>query len=190
MLSFAGGALGLGLGTAGVRALLALYPRTPLGQSPVNPINIPRIGEAGAAVALDWRVLVFTVLVTVLTGALFGVLPALRVSRADLNAPLKEGGGRSGSGFAQTKTLSLFVICEITLAVILLIGAGLLIRTSIALRAVDPGFDSHNVLTMQMSLADARFRQGSGVAKLSRRHPANRCFAWSRERGVFVLPAA
>jgi predicted permease len=167
-LSLVGGALGLALGTAGIRAFLTLYPRTPLGPSPVNPINIPRIGETGAAVTLDWRVLVFTVLVTVLTGVLFGVLPALQVSRADLNAPLKESGGRSGAGFGQTKTLSLLVICEITLAVILLIGGGLLIRTSIALRAVDPGFDSHSVLTMQMSLAGARFAQASGVDQLIR----------------------
>jgi putative ABC transport system permease protein len=167
-LSLVGGALGLALGTAGIRAFLTLYPRTPLGPSPVNPINIPRIGEAGAAVTLDWRVLVFTVLVTVLTGVLFGVLPALQVSRADLNAPLKESGGRSGAGFGQTKTLSLLVISEITLAVILLIGGGLLIRTSIALRAVNPGFDSHSVLTMQMSLAGARFGQGSGADQLVR----------------------
>ena len=167
-LSFVGGVLGLVLGAAGIRGFLTLYPRTPLGPSPVNPINIPRIGEAGTAVALDWRVLVFTVVITLLTGVLFGVLPALRVSRADLNAPLKESGGRSGPGFGQTKILSLLVICEITLAVILLIGGGLLIRTSIALRSVDPGFDSHNVLTMQMSLADARFGQGSGVDQLVR----------------------
>ena len=98
----------------------------------------------------------------------FGILPALQASRSDLIAPLKQNSGRSATVFGQTRTISLLVICEIALAVMLLIGGGLLVRTSIALRAVNPGFDSHNILTMQMSLAGARFAEGSGVDQLVR----------------------
>ncbi len=166
-LSLMGGALGVVLGTAGIRAFLAIYPTTPLGVA-LNPVNIPRIGQSGSAVTLDWRVLLFTVLVSLITGVLFGLLPALQASSTDLSAALKESSGRSGTGFRQSKTRSILVVSEMTLALVLLIGAALLIRTSIALRSVKPGFDSHNVLTMQMSLAGARFQQTSGVDQLVR----------------------
>jgi len=131
VLSIAGGALGLGLGAAGVRALLA-----------ANPGDIPRIGEHGAAVAMDWRVLAFTVFVSLGTGILFGLIPALGVSRADLSATLKEGGGRAGTGLRQNRTRALLVVSEMALALVLLVGAALLIRTFVALRGVDPGFDA------------------------------------------------
>jgi putative ABC transport system permease protein len=166
-LSLVGGALGVVLGTIGIRAFLAIYPSTPLGVT-LNPVNIPRIGQAGSAVTLDWRVLSFTILVSLITGVLFGLLPALQASSADLSTALKESSGRSGTGFRQSKTRSILVISEMTLALVLLVGAALLIRTSIALHSVKPGFDSHNVLTMQMSLAGARFQQTSGVAQLVR----------------------
>jgi predicted permease len=166
-LSLLGGALGVVLGSIGIRAFLSLYPRTPLGVA-LNPVNIPRIGQTGSAVALDWRVLSFTILVSVLTGVLFGLLPALQASSTDLSTALKESSGRSGTGFRQSKTRSILVISEMTLALVLLVGAALLIRTSIALRSVKPGFDSHNVLTMQMSVAGARFQQTSGVSQLVR----------------------
>lgn len=166
-LSLIGGALGVALGTVGIRAFLAIYPTTPLGVA-LNPVNIPRIGQAGSAVALDWRVLSFTILVSLLTGVLFGLLPALQASSTDLSTALKESSGRSGTGFRQSKTRSILVITEMTLALVLLVAAALLIRTSIALRSVKPGFDSHNVLTMQMSLAGARFQPTSGVDQLVR----------------------
>jgi len=166
-LSLMGGALGTALGTIGIRAFLAIYPGTPLGVT-LNPVNIPRIGQAGSAVALDWRVLCFTILVSLLTGVLFGLLPALQASSTDLSSALKESSGRSGTGFRQSKTRSILVVSEMTLALVLLVAAALLIRTSIALRAVKPGFDSNNVLTMQMSLAGARFQQTSGVDQLVR----------------------
>ena len=166
-LSLIGGALGVALGTIGIRAFLAIYPTTPLGVA-LNPVNIPRIGQAGSAVALDWRVLSFTILVSLLTGVLFGLLPALQASSTDLSTALKESSGRSGTGFRQSKTRSILVISEMTLALVLLVAAALLIRTSIALRSVKPGFDSHNVLTMQMSLAGARFQPTSGVDQLVR----------------------
>jgi putative ABC transport system permease protein len=155
VLSLAGGALGLALGMIAVRALLA-----------VNPGNIPRIGETGAGVTLDWRVLLFTLAVSVGTGVLFGLIPAIGASRADLSATLKESGGRTGSGFRQNKARSLLVITEVSLAIVLLIGSALLIRTFFALRTVNPGFNPHNVLTMLMSFDGPRFQKTAGVAQV------------------------
>jgi putative ABC transport system permease protein len=157
VLSLMGGALGLFLGLVGVRALLA-----------ANPGNIPRIGEHGAAIAMDWRLLVFAASISLLTGVLFGLIPALDVSRADLSATLKEGGGQSGTGLRENKTRAALVIGEMALALVLLIGAALLIRTFLALRSVNPGFDAHNVLTMRMSLAGSHFQKTSEVNQLVR----------------------
>jgi putative ABC transport system permease protein len=92
----------------------------------------------------------------------------LNASRTDLNSTLKESSNRSGTGFRQGKTHSLLVISEVSLALVLLIGAALLIRTMVALHGVGPGFDSHNVLTMEMSLNGDRYQKTAGVAKLSR----------------------
>ena len=112
--------------------------------------------------------LAFTLLVSLLTGVLFGLLPAIQASRTDLTSVLKESSGRSGTGFRQNKARSLLVISEMALAMILLIGAALLIRTFIALRSVDPGFNSHNVLTMTTSINSPRFEKTSSVAQLIR----------------------
>ncbi|MGB6721483.1 MAG: FtsX-like permease family protein, partial [Terracidiphilus sp.] len=147
----------LALGFAGVRALLA-----------VSPAGLPRIGENGAAVGVDWRVLGFTLAVSMLTGILFGLFPALSASRADLNSSLKESSSRAGTGFRQGKARSLLVISEVSLALVLLVGAALLIRTFIALRGVDPGFDAHNVLTLEMSLTGDRYAKTAAVAQLIR----------------------
>jgi predicted permease len=157
LLSMAGGLLGLGLGYLGVRALLA-----------INPGNIPRIGERGSEVMLDWRVFAFTLVVSLLTGILFGLVPALNASRADLNLTLKESGQRSGGGLRQNKARSILVVVEMGLALVLLVGAALMLRTFMVLRGVSPGFDAHNVLTMQMSLTGKRFETAAGVNKLVR----------------------
>jgi putative ABC transport system permease protein len=157
LLSLVGGVLGLVLGYAGVRALLA-----------INPVDIPRIGEHGASVTLDWRVLAFTLLVSLLTGILFGLVPAFSVSRTDLSLTLKESSSRAGSGFRQNKARSIFVVTEMALALILLVGAALLIRTFAVLRSVKPGFDAHNVITMEMSLSGTRFEKTAGVAQAVR----------------------
>jgi predicted permease len=157
LLSLAGGVLGLGLGYVGVRALLA-----------INPSDIPRIGEQGAAVALDWRVLVFTLVAAVLTGILFGLIPALSTSRSDINSTLRESGARSGAGLRHNKARAVLVITEMALALVLLVGAALLIRTFGALRGVDPGFDARNVLIMEMSLNGGRFEKAAGVDQLER----------------------
>ncbi len=157
LLSVTGGLLGLALGYVGLRGLLAM-----------SPGDIPRIGEHGAAVTIDWRVLAFTLGVSLFTGILFGLFPAIGASRPDLNSTLKESSNRAGTGFHQSKARSLLVISEISLAMVLLIGAALLIRTFLALHRVNPGFDSHNLLTMEMSLTGDRFQKTAGVAQLVR----------------------
>jgi putative ABC transport system permease protein len=157
LLALLGGVVGLALGFLGVRWLLA-----------ISPAGLPRIGEDGAAVALDWRVLGFTLAIACATGILFGLFPAFSVSRTDLNSTLKESSNRAGTGFRQGKTRSLLVITEVALALVLLVGAALLIRTFVALRAVNAGFDPHNVLTMEMSMNGDRFSKTAAIAQLSR----------------------
>jgi len=157
VLALAGGGLGLLLGMAGIRALLAM-----------NPGNIPRIGVNGAGVGVDWRVLTFTLMVSIVTGLVFGLVPAVQSSRLDLNTTIKESSGRSGSGFRQNKARALLVVAEMGLALVLLVGAALFIRTFLALRAVNPGFDAHQVLTMRMSLRGEHFTTTAAVAQLMR----------------------
>jgi putative ABC transport system permease protein len=157
MLSFTGGVLGLALGFAGVRALLA-----------ISPAGLPRIGEDGSSIGVDWRVLAFTLAVSLLTGILFGIVPAFSASRTDLNSSLKESSNRSGTGFRQSKGRATLVVFEVMTALVLLIGAALLIRTFVALHQVDPGFDPRNVLTMEMSLSGDRYAKTANVAQLSR----------------------
>jgi putative ABC transport system permease protein len=157
LLAAIGGALGLAIGALGVRALLA-----------VNPGNIPRIGPDGANIPVDWRVLGFTLLLSLVTGVLFGLVPAIQASRADLNITLKETGSRSGSGLRQNKARGLLVIVEMALAMVLLVGAGLLIRTFSALHSVAPGFDPHKVLTMDTALTGTHFDHTAAIALMTR----------------------
>ena len=157
LLSFAGGALGLVLGMLGIRAMLS-----------INTAGIPRVGEGGIMVRLDWRVAAFTLLVAFATGVLFGLIPAFQGSRADLNANLKETAGRSGTGLRQNKLRATLVVSEVALALILLVGSALLIFTQVAMTSVNPGFDATNVLTMRMSLTGPRFEKSTGVAQLVR----------------------
>ncbi len=157
LLSMAGGTLGLILGTVGIHALLA-----------VSPGGIARVGQDGSLVRFDWRVLIFAIFVSLITGVVFGLIPALQASRIDLTSALKEGSGRSGTGFRQNKARSLLVVTELTLAVILLVGSALLIRTFIQIRSVNPGFDAHNVLTMRMSLTGPRYEKTAALDQLIR----------------------
>jgi predicted permease len=155
VLATLGGTLGLALGVFGVRVLLS-----------VNPGGIPRIGPGGAAVTLDWHVLAFTAIVSLATALVFGLLPALHASRVDLNTNIKAEGERSGSGTAWPKARVLLVMSEIGLALVLLVGAALFVRTFIALRAVEPGFDTHQVLTTRMSLTGSRFATTADAARV------------------------
>jgi len=156
LLSLAGGLLGLVTGVVGVRLLLA-----------VNPGNIPRLVPGGGGVTLDARVLLFTLVLSVLTGVFFGLAPALHASHVDLNSTLKEGSSRSGSGLRQNKARGVLVVAELALAVVLLIGAGLLIRTFAALRSVAPGFDAHNVLTVETALTGEKYDKTAGIALMA-----------------------
>ncbi len=161
LLAGASGLIGFAIGAWGVRVLLAL-----------SPGNLPRINDethaASLVSALDWRVLVFTLAVSLATGVLFGLFPALQVSRLDVNSVLKEASGRSGSGLKHNRIRSTLVTAEMALAVILLIGAALLIRTFVGLRSAPPGFDPHNVITMQTSLTGGRYDTTDKVDRLVR----------------------
>ena len=155
VVSLTGGVLGLILGFAGVRFLLA-----------INPGSIPRIGEDGSAVKVDLNILLFTLAISVLTGILFGLVPAIGASRKNLAAVLNESSNRAGVGFRSGKVRSLLVVSEMALALVLVIGAALLIHTFMKLQSVDPGFDTHNVLTMSMSISGERFLKTAGVAQV------------------------
>ena len=151
LLALLGSTLGLVVGFAGIHALLAF-----------NPYNIPRIGVNASNVAIDWQVLTYTVLVALITGVLFGLIPALQVSRTDLSATLKGSGGQRSSGFRQNKARSLLVITQTGLALLLLIGAALFIRTLIAVRSVNPGFETRDVVTVRTTL-DPHFAKASTI---------------------------
>jgi putative ABC transport system permease protein len=157
LLAGCGGVLGLGLGVLGVRGLLKLVPG-----------DIPRITDpSGAAIvvpSLDWRVMAFTLSVSLLTGLVFGLFPALHTSKPDLVSTLKEASGRSGTGVRQTRVRSILVVAEMALALVLLIGAALLIRSFVGLRSVDPGIDPHNVFTFQTSLAGSSYATTARVS--------------------------
>jgi predicted permease len=157
LLAATGGLLGLALGSAGLRALLALTPG-----------DLPRAEELAAVPALDPWIAGFTILLSLATGVVFGLMPAIQVSHTDLAVALKDSGGRTGSSLKQNRTRGVLVAAEMALAVVLLCGAVLLIRSFAALHNVNPGFDPSNVLTMKLSLADARFNQSAAVDRAAR----------------------
>ncbi len=157
VLSAAGGILGLLIGFVGIRGILS-----------INPGNIPRIGLQGADVSMDGPIVLFTLALSLVTGILFGLIPAIQSTRTDLSSTIKESTGRGGTGFRHNKARFLLVVTETALALVLLIGAALLLRTFSALRAVNPGFDSHNVLTLRMSLSGPRFLKTAAVDSLVR----------------------
>ena len=133
LLGVAGGVLGLLLASWGVRAALSVLPSA-----------LPRAND----VLIDPHVLLFTLAVSLLAGVLFGLTPALRISHPDLHETLKEGGRWANA--TRFRTQGIFVIVEMALAVVLLIGAGLTIRTLVSLWSVSPGFDVHNVLSFKI----------------------------------------
>lgn len=152
LLSAAGGALGLVLGFVGMRVLLA-----------VNTAGLPRLGEAGASMAMDWRVVAFTVGVSALTAFVFGLLPAVSLWRTNLNEVIKLSSNRSAGSYRQQRLRSLLVVAQIGLAIVLLIGAALLIRTSMALGNVDPGITLDNVIVMRTPLSEPELRTTAGL---------------------------
>ncbi|HEX3183766.1 MAG TPA: ABC transporter permease [Pyrinomonadaceae bacterium] len=143
-LSVLGGAAGILLGSWGVNALLAL-----------NPIPIPRYNK----ISVDLTVLAFTLLASVATGIVFGLAPAWQSLRVDLNSALKEGGRGAVAETGQRRLSSMLVIAEMAIAMVLLIGAGLLLRSFAHLLDVKPGFTTENLLTMQIGLPNAAYQQ-------------------------------
>jgi len=135
LLAIGGAGLGLLLAAWGTRAALA-----------VLPVALPRAEEVG----LDIHVLIFTGVISILAGILFGLAPALRSSRYNLQETLKEGG--RGTSSARHRAQGVFVVIEMAMALVLLVGAGLMIRSLMRLWSVDPGFDPHHVLTFSVAL--------------------------------------
>ena len=160
VLAVLGGVLGFALGAWGVRELLTLVPG-----------NLPRLTDAAGNHAsiplLDWRVAAFTMGTALLTGLLFGTFPALQASRADLASNLKESSGRSGTGLKHNRVRSLLVVSEVALALVLLVGAALLIRTFAGLQSAKSGIDPRGVLTLQTSLAGGNYTTTAKVDNFS-----------------------
>jgi len=144
LLSLAAGIIGLLLAWLGADLLMRMAPD-----------SLPRVGE----IELDNRVLGFTLLVSLLTGVVFGLAPALQSSRPDLNETLKEGGKGSGSSSRLGRARNALIVIEVAMALVLLVGAGLLIKSFRRLQEVDPGFDPHNVLTMRLFLPEAKYHE-------------------------------
>jgi putative ABC transport system permease protein len=142
MLALTGGVLGLALAQWSVKSLVGLNP------------NLPRASEVG----IDATVMVFTLAISVFTGLLFGLAPALQTSRTNLQETLKEGGRSGSADFAGRNVRRGLVVAEIALALTLLVGAGLLIKSVARLQSVDPGFDPRNLVAFNLSLPAAKYR--------------------------------
>jgi putative ABC transport system permease protein len=142
LLALLSGSLGLLLSLWSVSAFVATA-RTLL----------PRMDEVG----LDIRVLAFTLLLSLVTGLVFGLAPALRASTTDLHETLKEGGGRTGPSARQQRLRGLLIIAEVALSLMLLVGAGLLLRSFVQVLTVDKGFDAEQLLTASISLSPTKY---------------------------------
>ncbi len=143
------GAIGLGLAYVGVGALLA-----------IDPDAVPR----SASISLDGTVVMFTLLVSALTAAVFGVIPALRVSRGSVGSTLQEGGRDGRRSRRASRMQGLLVAAQMAMAVVLLTGSGLMIKTFISLLSIDPGFGATNVLTMRVTASSGGYPDGEAVA--------------------------
>lgn len=157
LLSFFGCAIGAFVGILGVNVLLK-----------IGPGNIPPIQEMGATVGLDWRVMAFAAGLSIVTGLVFAILPALAVLRPKLTDTLNETCSRQGLGLRTKWLHSLTIISEVALSLILLTGAALLMRTFILLNRVDPGFDSHHVLMMTMPMRGSRSESAASLSAMVR----------------------
>jgi putative ABC transport system permease protein len=149
LLALVGGGLGLALARWGVKLLVA-----------VSPNSIPRASEIG----LDGRVLLFTCAVSLLTGIVFGLVPAWQASKPDLNETLKESARGTSGGLRRQYMRSTLVVVEVAVALVLLIGGGLLIRSFYRLMQVNPGFRLEKLLSFSINLPSARYSQDQQVA--------------------------
>ena len=154
LLSLAGGALGLLLARVGMQALLRAYPT-----------SLPRT----SGVAVDSRVLLFTLAVSMATGVIFGLAPLLHIRMKGMVTALKEGGARGATRSARHHIRRGLVMAEVALAVILVIGAGLLLRTVYNLTTLDAGFDRSRLVTFSMTLPNVNYPQPSARAQMYQR---------------------
>ena len=153
LLALLGATLGWLLAQWGVDLIVALSPE-----------NLPRLDE----ISVDGRVLGFTLLMTCFSGLVFGLAPALQSSQVDLNTTLKEGGRSGAEGFRRNRLRKLFIVSEFALALLLLAGAGLMIRSFLGLQRVNPGFAPDHVLTAQIVLPQGRYREAARVGAFQR----------------------
>jgi predicted permease len=157
LLAGAGGALGLVLASAGINGIRLL-----------GAASVPRVAE----IDIDARVLVFTTIVTMLSGIVFGLVPAMRLGHGDLHAPLKESGRRSSAGALWARgqhTRRVLVTAELALSIVLLIAAGLLIRSFAQLQTVTPGFNAANTLTLELTMSGRKYNDAPVVFETYRR---------------------
>ena len=153
VLSIVGGGIGLLLSLWLTKLLVA-----------VSPPNTPRFDE----IRPDGRVFLFTLALALLTGVIFGLAPALQASRLNLNERLKEGGRTGAPGAGHNRIRSMMMVSEVALSFMLLVGAGLLIKSFMRLRDVSPGFNTANVLSVRMSIPSAKYSEGEARAQLMR----------------------
>src|SRR5437879_358168 len=154
LIASLGGALGCLLAIWGVDTLSA-----------VSAGKLPRVQMIG----VDSRMFVFTFIATILTALLFGLAPAFQISKAGLHTCLKEGGRSSAMGLRSSRLRGVLVVAEMSLALVLLVGAGLLMRTFLNLEREVPGFDPRNVITMSLDLPGARYPNQKAAALFCRR---------------------
>lgn len=145
------------LGYLGVRAVLAM-----------SPDELFRLGANSSSIALDWRVFVFTLLVSLVIGILSALVPAVNASQTNINMLANDNAARSGMTLGRNRWRAALVIVEMSLSLVLLVGAGLMMRTFVAKRAINRGFDERNVVTLDMSLNNPRFDRTGEVADLVR----------------------
>jgi predicted permease len=167
LLALAGGAIGLVLATLGTRAVLGILPSA-----------LPRAEQIG----VDRNVLLFTAIISIASGLFFGLAPAFKISRFNLHDKLKEG-GRGASG-VRHRMQDVFVVSEMALAVVLLVGAGLTIRSLMRLWSLDPGFNPHNVLTFGLSLPPSLVHADPNTVRAAFRNFDDRLAVIPGVRGV------
>jgi putative ABC transport system permease protein len=155
LLSLAGGGLGLLLATWGVDLLLTAVSS-----------NVPN--NLLTNVRLDGRVLGFTLVASIVTGLLFGLAPAIQISKSNLNESLKEGGRSGSEGGSRHRVRSFLVVAEIALSLLVLVGAGLLVKSFLNLRQADIGFNPERVLTMRVALPEAGYKDNARIENFYR----------------------
>jgi predicted permease len=147
VLAAAGALVGLGIGWIGVRALTV-----------ADPLGI----DGATSLALDYRVVLFTVAVAVVSGLVFGTAPALRATQGDVETTLREG-ARGSEGRRGLRTVGALVTAEVALALLLVVGAGLMVRTYVLLRDVDPGFETAGIAAVQFTIPSSRYESRDQV---------------------------